>query len=187
MAVFDLLVEFSFYLFLAFFALCLACGFYYLAEFAEEYIIQTRTGLRITSYAVFVTYLGLWLVDGYPLIPCLVGLLSHAAYFMLLPNFPFVYSRDPFLWASVAGFVLSHVLWYFHFLYEDILAQPTYRVLVGFFFLCIWAVPFTLIITVSVESTKRFHAARDATEYGKRASGSRITDYIGALLGKSNS
>eukprot|EP00669_Euglena_mutabilis_P006732 TRINITY_DN2236_c0_g1_i1.p2 TRINITY_DN2236_c0_g1~~TRINITY_DN2236_c0_g1_i1.p2 ORF type:complete len:217 (+),score=92.80 TRINITY_DN2236_c0_g1_i1:76-726(+) len=148
---FTVLVTTAFYLALCFAALCLACGFYYLAELSEEYTVLTRKILRTMVYVVWALYALLWLVDGFPLYCILTGLLSHACYYSLLPRFPFVTLLSVRVLASCVAFVASHLVWYHHFM-DPYGPLYTYGHLLGFFFLCIWMVPFGLFITVTVDN-----------------------------------
>ena len=138
---FNVLVTTSFYMAMCFFALCLACGFYYIAELSEEYTVLTRKILKYMIYVIWVVYSLLWIVDGFPLYCVLTGALCHAAYFTLLPRFPFVTLTSPSLMASVVAFMASHVVWY-HYFIDSYSPAYEYGHLLGFFFLCVWMVQF---------------------------------------------
>ena len=148
---FNVLVTTSFYMAMCFFALCLACGFYYIAELSEEYTVLTRKILKYMIYVIWVVYSVLWIVDGFPLYCVLTGALCHAAYFTLLPRFPFVTLTSPSLMASVVAFMASHVVWY-HYFIDSYSPAYEYGHLLGFFFLCVWMVPFGFFITVTVDN-----------------------------------
>eukprot|EP00667_Euglena_gracilis_P021493 EG_transcript_23559 len=187
---FNLLVNASFYLALCFFALCLACGFYYIAELSEEYTVLTRKVLRISIYVVWAVYALLWLVDGFPLYAVATGAACHACYYALLPRFPFVSLTSVSLVASVVAFIVSHLVWYFYFI-NPYTPAYTYGHLLGFFFLCIWLVPFGFFITATVDNMAlpgagSIDSAADDVAFGGKKR-PKITHFLAAWFAKARS
>ena len=88
MLMFNIITYVSLYLGLAFCALCLATGLYYLAELAEEYTVFTRKLLRYILLVVVVLHVFLLIFDSFPLFTTIFGIFSHFVYFQFLKNFP---------------------------------------------------------------------------------------------------
>lgn len=78
----------------------------------------------------------------------------------LTDQFPDASLRSPWFWCSVAGFVINNASWYWFFFYDfRLYLHPTlYDVhslhLMGFFEICVWAVPFGFFVGLSVEDNR---------------------------------
>eukprot|EP00276_Gloeochaete_wittrockiana_P008736 CAMPEP_0184650496 /NCGR_PEP_ID=MMETSP0308-20130426/8021_1 /TAXON_ID=38269 /ORGANISM="Gloeochaete witrockiana, Strain SAG 46.84" /LENGTH=210 /DNA_ID=CAMNT_0027084045 /DNA_START=54 /DNA_END=686 /DNA_ORIENTATION=- len=143
---FVVVVYISFYLFLVFVAVCLACGLYYLAELVEEFTTLTKKVIKGTIISVAVIHILLLLVDNLPLNATLVGLAAHAMYYQLLKSFPFISLKSPQFLGSLALLGADHWIWFRYF--RRVYYRP-YHVL-GFFLLVVWLVPFGFFISLSI-------------------------------------
>ena len=67
-----------------------ACGLYYLAELIEEHINIAKKVLVNTIKTEVGLHLALLLWDREPVIPLLLGAVTHASYLRLLRQYPFI-------------------------------------------------------------------------------------------------
>eukprot|EP00760_Papus_ankaliazontas_P034441 PhM_4_TR7199/c0_g1_i1/m.86651 len=139
----------AFYIAVLFMALSVACGLYYVGELAEEYSVRTRRILQSTLGVIALAYVLLPIIDGLSWWRCLLSALHQACYALLLRRFPWVSLSSPAFILSVYAFVMDHIVWYSYFLSDEF--RYEYNRIVGFFFLMVWAVPFTLFVTLNVE------------------------------------
>ena len=139
---------------LLFSAVCIACGLYYLIELAEEYTLLTKRILRTTILVLLPLHLLLLIYERFPLIPCLIGIVSHLAYLTLLTTFPTLsVTSTPFL-VSAAMFVLDNYVW-LSFFRSDHELFYRYRVAPfpatsAFLLLMVWLIPIALFCSLSV-------------------------------------
>ncbi|KAL0476263.1 transmembrane adaptor Erv26 [Acrasis kona] len=149
MFLFVIIAYASLYVGLAFCALCLATGLYYLAELAEEYAVIAKKINTWLILSIIVIHILLWIFDEFKLNQILFGIVSHIVYFQLLKGFPYIRVKSISFIASCACFLISHVLWYYHF--TDY-RTPYYDLsqLLGFFFSCVWLAPTALFVTLSI-------------------------------------
>jgi hypothetical protein len=80
---------------LAFFLLSLAAGLYYLAELIEEYSVLAKKVIAFAVLCVVVMHVGLWLIDGLPVLLVLTAVLAHLCYGSLLSTFPLISLLSP--------------------------------------------------------------------------------------------
>jgi len=146
MMFFEALVYVSGYLFLVFIAICLACGLYFLAELAEEYPTFTGALIKYSIIIVVAVHPCLWIFEEFPVMPVAMGILAHGLYYKLLATFPFTEMTSPVFIASVVVLCLSHYFWITYF------SETWYSLayIMGFFFTCVWLVPFTFFISLSI-------------------------------------
>eukprot|EP01027_Heterolobosea_sp_BB2_P011221 GEZU01016352.1.p1 GENE.GEZU01016352.1~~GEZU01016352.1.p1 ORF type:complete len:223 (+),score=53.69 GEZU01016352.1:345-1013(+) len=139
----------SLYVALAFLALCLATGLYYLAEVAEEFTSTSKKCLQYAIWTVMGVHVCLFVFDRFPFWTCLFGLGSHLVYNQLMKNFPFFSPQSLAFIGSCICFVVNHIVWYMYFTDPF---TPTFSLhkLLGFFFLCVWLVPLGFFVTLSV-------------------------------------
>ncbi|KAL9650545.1 hypothetical protein ABK040_004763 [Willaertia magna] len=139
----------SLYIGILFLILCVATGLYYLSEIAEENTILTKKVITYTIYFVIILHLILWLFDELYFRYILIGIISHIIYYQLLKTFPFVKIKSLSFIFSVITFFISHLGWYFYF--TDY-RTPIYDFfeLLGFFFICVWIVPLSLFVSLSI-------------------------------------
>jgi hypothetical protein len=133
------------YLLLLLFALSISVGLYFAAELAEEYPSATGKALKIAMGSVFTLHLIL-LIDGIPFFKVFISLLCNVAYAFLLKDYPFIQLASLPSLLSLVSFVVSHYIWFDYFLYD----RQDIFVLLGFFFLIVWLIPFSLFISLSV-------------------------------------
>lgn len=152
------------YGFLLFMAFCFASGVYYLAELAEEHTALTRRVLCGAVYALLGLHAALLLWDRLPFWPVAAGVAAHVAYYAVLSQraFPCVRVSSAAFCAAAAAFVLANVLWGLFFLesYEPWAygrhsggAHAAYlqsgAAILSFMLLCVWAVPFGMLLSLS--------------------------------------
>jgi len=125
-------------------ALAISSGLYLLAEVAEEYSAMSKKVITILIY-VTVSIHVIFLLLGLPFKPLLVGLVSHAVYYNLLSNFPYV---ELSVWSigSLICLFANHYFW-FQFFYEFYV--PIFQI-TGFFLILVWAVPLSLFCSMSL-------------------------------------
>jgi len=135
------------YLFLLFIAVCLACGLYYMAELAEEYPTFTKAIIKWSIVVITGLHPMLCILEPFPILPVAVGIATHCMYYRLLVmNFPFIELTSPNFLGSCGMMILSHYFWISHF--NTTMYPITY--IMGFFFTCVWLVPFAYFISLSI-------------------------------------
>mmetsp|Transcript_7272 Transcript_7272/g.22156 ORF Transcript_7272/g.22156 Transcript_7272/m.22156 type:complete len:215 (+) Transcript_7272:85-729(+) len=154
---FVLLVYVSGYLFLLFAAVCLACGFYYLAELAEEYTSWTKKVLRVLVVVELLVFLLLWAYERFTFGYCAISFAAHAVYFQLLKTFPFMRPQSPEVISSVIMFVVSNVAWYRFFTTKPEVFY-NYRLspmpsIASFFLICVWMVPIGFFVSLTINDS----------------------------------
>eukprot|EP00656_Telonema_subtile_P008164 TRINITY_DN1381_c0_g1_i2.p2 TRINITY_DN1381_c0_g1~~TRINITY_DN1381_c0_g1_i2.p2 ORF type:complete len:210 (+),score=62.19 TRINITY_DN1381_c0_g1_i2:138-767(+) len=164
---FEGLVYVSGYLFLLFLAICLACGLYFMAELAEEYPSLTAALIKYYTIVVLVTHPLLCVFESFPVTPVLCGFAAHCCYFKMLDTFPFTEWTSPALLCSIAGLVLSNYLWWCFFTETYLTAAH----IMGFFFTCVWCVPFIFFISLTINENVLPSAGFHPEEAHKQASG----------------
>lgn len=125
--------------------LCLAAGLYYIAETIEEYTQASKKVMMYMVYLVVILLCALWLGDGIPIGMFLSGLMANMFYWCLLQAFPYIQFSSPSFILSVLAFVLKHYVSLNFFANNYV----PYSEVVGYFTLCCWVVPFTLLISTS--------------------------------------
>ena len=153
-----------------FLTLSIASGLYYLSELVEEHSVLAAKILTRLIYAVIAVQALLYLVDGLPLLPTLLGIFSHVIYTANLRHFPSVKLSDPMFILSCCLVVVNHWVWFRHFSespsyseqhykyggsrylrdrYSSTTTQPTFTEIASYFGLCVWLVPFALFVSLS--------------------------------------
>jgi hypothetical protein len=154
----------SLYVGLAFVALCLATGLYYLAELAEEYTITTKKVINSIVISISIIHVLLLIFERFPFWITLFGLFTHLVYYQFLKEFPFFQILSFTFFLSCACFLFSHVFWYWHF--TDHLSHSfDFYQLLGFFFSCVWITPLLFFVTLSVNDNS-LPGAQLISEYG---------------------
>eukprot|EP00755_Sulcionema_specki_P017270 Sspe_Gene.64014::Locus_37357_Transcript_1_1_Confidence_1.000_Length_1090::g.64014::m.64014 len=145
---FGLWTQVGFVVCILFLSLSLASGLYYLAELAEEYCVMAKKILRWSVQLVVVVEVILLVLQEAPWYTCLVGIIAHLSYAMLLSNYPFAQLTSPSVVLSVVLFVIDNYLWFSFFVDYS---TPHFSVaqVAGYFSTCVWPVPFGLFITLS--------------------------------------
>jgi len=125
--------------------LAVGSALYYLAELIEEYTVATKKAINGMLIASCVIYLGLWIIEGFPVMLIGVGLLTNFVGFHLLQSFPFIEITSPSFLIKCALVFINH---YYAFQYFSEVYHSFSEVL-AYFTLCLWAVPFTFFISLS--------------------------------------
>lgn len=89
-----------------FLTLAIASGLYYLSELVEEHTVMAKRFLTRLIYTIIVVHLFLWLVDGFPILPTILGVVAHVVYLGNMRRFPFVKLSDPLFLLSCSEFFL---------------------------------------------------------------------------------
>ncbi|KAL3699846.1 hypothetical protein R1sor_017868 [Riccia sorocarpa] len=148
-----LVVYAGFYLFLVFFAICLATGLYYIAEIVEEYTRLTR---KVINYAIKVI-IGLHLVllvwDRLPVLCVALGVGAHVCYYRMLKTFPYISLTSVDFIASASLLVISNILWFRFFLRDPRCAYVSVEWMLGFMLIMLWIVPFALFISMAANES----------------------------------
>lgn len=148
-----IVVYFGGYLFLVFFAICLATGLYYIADLVEEHTRSTR---KVISVAIKVTvglHVALLLVDWLPIWCTAVGIAAHVAYFRLLRTYPYFSLKSPDFLVAVGLLVASHVAWLRFFLGSPNHAHVSIEWLCGFLLVTTWLVPSAFFMSLSANES----------------------------------
>ncbi|OQR80243.1 protein TEX261 [Tropilaelaps mercedesae] len=130
---------------LCFVVLCIASGLYYLAEIVEEFTAATARVIRYMIFSTIIIYLCLLVFEDFPMTMLLSGLLSQVPHLLILKTFPFVDALSPSFIASAVLVVWNH---YQAFSFFSSMYFPFSEVL-AYFTLCLWAVPFAFIVSLS--------------------------------------
>ena len=125
--------------------LCLAAGLYYVAETIEEYTSSSKKTMHYMTCSVIIILTLLWVIDGLPITMYLSGLVANIFYLCLLQAFPFIQFSSPSFILSVLAFCLKHYVSLNYFANNYV----PYTEIVGYFTICCWVVPFTLLISTS--------------------------------------
>ena len=151
-----------------FLTLSIASGLYYLSELVEEHSVLSARLLRRLIYAAIALQL-LLLVDGFPLHPTALGILSHGVYLTNLRHFPIVKLSDPLFILSCVLVLMNHWGWFRWFSSPEAFAgsrpgavgrdrynlsgynynQPSFTEIASYFGICVWLVPFALFVSLS--------------------------------------
>ena len=88
----------------------LASGLYYLSELVEEHTVIAKRFLTRLIYSVMALQLLLCVVDRFPFLLTLLGIVSHVVYLGNMRRFPYVRLTDPLFLSSCGMFYISHSL-----------------------------------------------------------------------------
>ncbi|KAK2572119.1 Protein TEX261 [Acropora cervicornis] len=92
-----------------FMTLALAAALLYLAELVEEYTALAAKIIKGILAVITVIYIGLLILEGFPISMIIAGLFSNGLYFLLLRDFPFIELTSPVFIGGVAYFTIC--LW----------------------------------------------------------------------------
>ena len=129
-------------------AASLSSFLFYLAEFAEEYHVLVRRILHYGSLCGIGIHVLFLLVDDLPVVNVLVGLMAHIVYCTMLRTFPFVSLASMEFIGSCVMIVVDHVNWFYYFSANR---SPSLLNIVAFYLIFVWIIPFSFLVTVSVE------------------------------------
>jgi hypothetical protein len=141
------------YLFVLFFAVCLATGLYYLAELVEEYTRLTKKVINWAIKVVIALHVILLVFDRLPVVAIGVGVGAHVVYYRLLRTFPYISLTAPDFLGSLGLLVLSHVVWIRFFYTDPRCAYVSMEWLFGFMLVMVWIVPFAFFISLAANES----------------------------------
>ncbi|KAG6557669.1 hypothetical protein Mapa_000950 [Marchantia paleacea] len=154
MTVAPLVVYAGFYLFLVFFAICLATGLYYVAEIVEEYTRLTR---KVINYTIKVVVIGIHLLllvwDRLPILCIAFGVGAHVFYYRMLKTFPYITLTSVDFIGSACLLVISHLVWFQFFLRDPRCAYVSVEWMLGFMLIMLWIVPFAFFISLAANES----------------------------------
>ncbi|XP_069139455.1 protein TEX261-like [Argopecten irradians] len=125
--------------------LSIAAGLYYLAELVEEYTVLTAKIIKYMIFSTSAVFVGLLLLEDFPLMMVVSGLLGNVAFFLVLKTFPYFVISSPAFVGSVVFVIINH---YLAFQYFSSIWFPFTDVL-SYFTLCLWLVPFAFFVSLS--------------------------------------
>lgn len=128
-----------------FIILCIAAGLYYIAETIEEYTIYSKQIMQYMIMAVLVILVICFFQESLPISMFLSAFSANCVYYSLLQAFPYIEFNSPTFILSVALFVLKHYVTLNYFADNFV----PYDQVIGYFTVCLWVVPFTLLISTS--------------------------------------
>ncbi|KAI1775560.1 transmembrane adaptor Erv26 [Hypoxylon cercidicola] len=144
-----------------FLTLAIASGLYYLSELVEEHTVIAKRLLTKLIYSIIGLQVILCIVDGFPFILTLMGVVSHVVYLGNMRRFPFVKLSDPLFIASCLLVLVNHYFWFQHFSeaqhrsYSRVSSMydqpdvPSFTEIASYFGLCVWLIPFALFVSLS--------------------------------------
>jgi hypothetical protein len=141
------------YIFLVFFAVCLATGIYYLAELVEEYTRLTRKVLRYIILSVIAIHALLLILDRLPVVCIAIGIAGHVFYYRLLKTFPYITLTSPDFVASLGLLVASHISWIWFFMKDPRCAYVSLEWLLAFMLVLVWLTPFVFFISLAANES----------------------------------
>jgi hypothetical protein len=124
---------------------CVAAGFYYLAELVEEHTVLAKKFITLIVWAVVLVHVGVWLWEDVPLLVIGTGFLANAVYGLLLSKFPDISLSPTRFLAAMVMLLLNH---YVAFQFFSTIYHPFAEVL-AYFTVCLWLVPFTYFVSLS--------------------------------------
>lgn len=128
-----------------FMTLALAAALFYLAELVEEYTVLAAKIIKGILAVTTVIYIGLLILEGFPISMIIAGLFSNGLYFLLLRDFPFIELTSPVFIGGVAMVFVNHYLAFDHF---SSVWYPFSEIL-AYFTICLWILPFAFFVSLS--------------------------------------
>jgi hypothetical protein len=166
--IFQLTVLVSEALSLTFLGFCLLMGTQTLCSLAEDFPRLAKRTVQVLTGIVLLFHLVLFLFDHMPVVPVMVGCVSHGTYYLitLRKEFPVYRTSRPVIVVSVILFLVSNAVWareLWHFYdpwvfsesgegnsetwREGLLARNTFSS-ASFMLLCVWLLPLCLLLVV---------------------------------------
>ncbi|KAJ5079281.1 tex261 protein [Anaeramoeba ignava] len=128
-----------------FFALGIGTATYYLAEIADEEPSKFSLWVKISHYISIGFLLGLGIFDKFPILSTGFTIISHLVTYSFLSKFPFFSFKSWNFTTSIVMVIINHIIWFFYFLNNE----NFFWFIFAFFTICIWIVPFLLLITLN--------------------------------------
>ncbi|RKP36428.1 transmembrane adaptor Erv26 [Dimargaris cristalligena] len=129
----------------AFVALCIVCGLYYISELVEEKTSQARRVILYTTWAVVAVHPLLGIFDGLSWTRLGFSLLCQAVYALHLSTFPFTNTEGFTFIATCVLVICNHFTWFLYFIDSH---YPTTET-VSFFVICVWLVPVLYLVSLN--------------------------------------
>ncbi|KAI1433661.1 transmembrane adaptor Erv26 [Xylaria sp. CBS 124048] len=184
-----------------FLTLAIASGLYYLSEVVEEHTVIAKRFLSRLIYSIIVLQLVLWVVDGFPFVLTLLGVVSHVIYLGNMRRFPFVKLTDPLFLTSCVLVLFNHYMWFRHFSeaqqrsYSRMISMydqsevPSFTEIASFFGICVWLIPFALFVSLSANDNvlPTMGSEQPAHNHGKNKRQGMvkvIVDYVLSAIGE---
>jgi uncharacterized membrane protein YgcG len=153
----------GFYLFNTFIHICgcislvllaaaLTAALYLCAEFCEEYPSISGRAMKYFIGFIICWHL-LFALIGVSYLPLLIGAATHAAYFAMLSNYPFVDVVSIPSILSAVGLLASHWVWFRFFMEGHHLSYYEHYDMLqvfGLFVIMVWAAPCGLMVSLTV-------------------------------------
>lgn len=163
-----------------FLTLALAAALFYLAELVEEYTVLTAKVVKGMVAGTTLVYLGLLVLESFPLLIIIAGLFTNGLYFLLLKDFPFIQLTSPVFLGGVAMVFVNHYLAFDHF---SSVWYPFSEIL-AYFTICLWVLPFAFFVSLSASENVLPTAStvpEDTTEPSYSYAGQRSSRRHGIL------
>ncbi|ANB11194.1 Svp26p [Sugiyamaella lignohabitans] len=147
-----------------FLTMAVASGLYYLSEQVEEHTVWTKTVLTRAIYGIIGIHVLLLIFDGFPWLLTVGSIATHILYLQNLKRFPFIQLYSGIFISSCIAVVANHWLWFRYFSDPSIPpaiilierpdyagpTHPPFSQVASFFGICVWLIPFSLFISLSV-------------------------------------
>jgi hypothetical protein len=133
-------------------AAALTAALYLCAEFCEEYPSISGRAMKYFIGFIIVWHL-LFALIGVSYLPLLIGAATHAAYFAMLSNYPFVDVVSIPSILSGVGLLVSHWAWFRFFMEGHHLTYYEHYDMLqvfGLFVIMVWAAPCGLMVSLTV-------------------------------------
>ena len=136
----------------------MTAALYMLAELAEEFPSRAKIFMTYTLFGLLFFHF-LLMLTGLSIVPLLIGMATHGAYFSMLQTFPFVDLISIRSGLSLLGLLASHWFWFKFFIDaehdhhhrdNDGKYQHDMLQVFGFFVVMVWSVPCGLIVSLTV-------------------------------------
>ena len=135
----------AFIIHLLFALLCIAAGLYYIAETIEEYTTYSKKIMQKMTLGVLAILTITLFTEKLPWTMFIICFIANLSYYNLLEVFPYIEFGQPSFLISLGLFVLKHYVTLNYFADNYV----AYDEVIGFFTVCCWTVPFTILISTS--------------------------------------
>ena len=146
------------YLSLLLLAGAMTAALYLLAELAEEFPSRAKIYMSYSLIGLLIIHF-LLILSGLSIVPLLIGMATHGAYFSMLQTFPFVDLISIQSGLSLLGLLASHWFWFKFFIdvehdhhhrdYDGKYQHDMLQVF-GFFVVMVWSIPCGLMVSLTV-------------------------------------
>mmetsp|Transcript_7729 Transcript_7729/g.11466 ORF Transcript_7729/g.11466 Transcript_7729/m.11466 type:complete len:175 (+) Transcript_7729:78-602(+) len=142
---FRIIIDIAFYIFAMFLILCAGIGLYHFSEWAEENSMKTQSILKYAVwFSIFIHIV--FMFDGIPFMPLLVGIISHLFYASSIYAYPYFRFLSIASIGSMVAFLVNHLVWFIYF--SEAPFSEEFHTFFGFFVLMVWFVPSGFYLTL---------------------------------------